>query len=419
MGFADLYLSKQKGFRPFFQELPSSRLRYAVVIPAYREPHVIRSLESLHACMRPAFHAEIIIVVNRPENADEEVQSQTRQMIAEISEWIERHRDPAFQFLLMPEQVLPDRDAGVGLARKTGMDQAVSRFNALNFPSGMIICYDADSHCEPNYFTALESTLQLYPRTRGVNLYFEHPLEGDEPLRIYQAIAGYELHLRYMNLFCRYTGFPFAFHTIGSCFGVRAETYAREGGMNRRKAGEDFYFLHKVIPLGEFREINTTCVSPSPRISDRVPFGTGAAMTRAMEPGNPEMLTYHPDCYLGLKTLFDQVPDLYRQPLNYSAMMQELPESVSSYLEEIGGEEAIREIRDNAASPGAFISRFYRWFNAFRIIKYLNYATRKYYGQIEVREAAETYLHISRNAEKPPERVEEMLRLFRKLERER
>ena len=106
---------------------------------------------------------------------------------------------------------------------------------------------------------------------------------------------AYELHLRYLNLFSRFTGFPYAYHTIGSCFGVRAETYASQGGMNKRKAGEDFYFLHKIIPLGEFREINNTCVIPSPRESDRVPFGTGAAIGKYLFRG-----IRHPDLCSGM-----------------------------------------------------------------------------------------------------------------------
>ncbi len=420
MGFADLYLSKQKGFKPCFGEPPSPGLRCAVVIPAYREPHVIRTLECLYACARPAFHAEVIVVPNRPASADPETVEQSRQMTVAASAWAEAHQDPAFRFLVMPEQVFPDRDAGVGLARKTGMDQALARFNILDVSGGMILCLDADCLCEPSYFTALEATLAAYPRTRGVNIRFEHPLQGDEyPESQYRAIAGYELHLRVMNRFIRFTGFPYAYHTVGSCFGVRAETYAREGGMNKRKAGEDFYFLQKIIPLGEFREINTTCVVPSPRISDRVPFGTGAAQSRLMASGNETVLTYHPEGYVALKALFDRIPAVYAAPDGMAALrIQELPAAVASFLEEADFTRAFEEIRANAASPAAFVSRFYRWFNAFRIVKYLNHASRRYYDQTEVMVAAAAFLHIAGITLHPPDTPAGMLELFRKLERE-
>lgn len=419
MGFADLYLGKQ-GFSPCFPDAPSPFLQVVVVIPAYREPYIIRTLESLYACTRPAAHAEVIVVPNRPESADISTREQTRQMQAEISDWIKKHDQPALRFLQMPEQVMPDRDAGVGMARKTGMDQAVARFNAIGCSSGLVMCFDADSLCTPDYFTSLEDTLLRFPRMRGCNLYFEHPLSGPEfPEPVYRAIAGYELHLRYMNLYNRYTGFPYAYHTIGSCFGVRAETYAREGGMNKRKAGEDFYFLNKVIPLGEFREINTTCVIPSPRLSDRVPFGTGAAIARYLQEDKAEILTYNPECYQGLKALFDRVPELYdKERPDVHNLLKGLPEPLACFLRENRAQEAIEEARMNSASGQAFVARFYRWFNAFRIIKYLNYATRNHYRQMEVGEAARTCLRVTRN-DSAPENVEELLRLFRKLERDR
>ncbi len=81
--------------------------------------------------------------------------------------------------------------------------------------------------------------------------------------------------------------------------------------MNRRKAGEDFYFLHKIIPLGEFREVNTTCVIPSSRESDRVPFGTGAAMRKYVASNESTLLTYAPECFYDLKMFFSCIPGLF------------------------------------------------------------------------------------------------------------
>ena len=72
----------------------------------------------------------------------------------------------------------------------------------------------------------------------------------------------------------KYSNLPYSFHTIGSAFALTASAYTRQGGMNRRKAGEDFYFINKLIKGEIFGEINDTKVIPSPRISDRVPFGT-------------------------------------------------------------------------------------------------------------------------------------------------
>ena len=62
----------------------------------------------------------------------------------------------------------------------------------------------------------------------GCTIYFEHPIEGDEyPPEVYDAIIQYELYLRYYLQALRYTGYPYATHTVGSCFAVKASVYAK------------------------------------------------------------------------------------------------------------------------------------------------------------------------------------------------
>ena len=150
------------------------------------------------------------------------------------------------------------------------MDEALRRFDDIGRTEGIIAGYDADCRCETNYLTALERHFHEHPRSSGCSIYFEHPLQGQLSPQIYEAAAAYELHLRYYIQALRYSGFPHAHHTLGSCMAVRADAYCEQGGMNKRKAGEDFYFLHKIIPLGGFTDLTATTVHPSPRPSDQV-----------------------------------------------------------------------------------------------------------------------------------------------------
>jgi hypothetical protein len=421
MPFADHYFSKQKGFTPCPDGPPSGQLRFIVVVPACREPDLVASLDSLRNSDRPRGHVEVLVVLNLPENADPDDYTNSLKTADEIRAWIKVHSRPEFRFMLIEYLKMPARDAGVGLARKTGMDQALYRFKTLNNPGGFILSYDADTLCERNYFTAIESVLDDFPNTRGINIYFEHPLTGTAyPEPVYQGIILYEMHLRYLNLMTRFTGFPHARHTVGSCFGVRAESYAREGGMNRKKAGEDFYFLHKIIPLGEFREVNTTCVIPSPRESDRVPFGTGAAMRKYVTSDDSSLLTYAPECFYGLKTFFKEIPDLLLLSDEATAdSLSQHDEPLKGFLKGIAAIDGIREIRANSGSLQAFVNRFYRWFDAFRIIKFLNHACGKY-PQIPVKDAVIVYLKdtgIPFSVEDPS--AIELLTILRKIERAR
>jgi hypothetical protein len=420
MGFADQYLSKQKGFSPAISDLPSQRLRFAVVVPAYCEPHVTNTLESLWNCQRPNDHIEVIIVVNSAENAEPEIIYSNKSTITIISQWIIGHHDPTMLFSVIEKLNMPVGEAGVGLARKTGMDEALYRFNLINNPTGFILSFDADSHCDSNYFTAIEESINRNASVKGFDIYFEHPVTGkDFPEKVYQGIIDYELHLRYVNGFLRFTGFPFAYHTVGSCFGVRADIYAEQGGMNKRKAGEDFYFLHKIIPLGHFININTTRVIPSPRESDRVPFGTGTAITRYLNSKANELLTYAPESFIALRLLFQGVKKLYKiKSTGLNDILDQLPVSLKNYLLDMGIIESIVEINANCSSPDSFTKRFFRWFDALRIVKYLNYASRGFYNPLPIKEAVTQFLTVA-GYKNPPETVSslELLMILRQIER--
>lgn len=421
MGFADQYFSKQKGLRPYIHSIPSEHLKYVVVIPAYCEPDLIDSLNSLWKCARPAGYAEVIIVVNSSVNAGMQIKKINQNTIQSANDWILNHDDPSFRFFVIDRQDMPVKYAGVGLARKTGMDEALYRFNQLNKKTGIILSFDADSLCDENYFTTIEDNYKVSPSTKGFNIYFEHPVTGKEfSEEVYKGIAEYELHLRYVNQFMRYTGFPYAFHTIGSCFGVRADIYAEQGGMNKRKAGEDFYFLHKIIPLGDFMDINNTRVIPSPRMSNRVPFGTGAAITKYLSEGK-SLETYHPDCFLMLCSFFNHKEELYKQHTEVIiTLINKQLQPLKEYLYEINATEALKEINENCGSLSAFAKRFFRWFNAFRIIQFLNYTSRNYHQQIPVKDAALSFLKLIASNGLPDTASEfDLLTIFRILERSR
>jgi hypothetical protein len=420
MGFADLYFSKLRIFSPHFLHPPSNELRYIVVIPAYCEPDLVASLNSLWKCIRPKGHVEVIIVINSPENASEEVRRINAVSAAKVEDWIKEHTDLSFKFLLMLKLNMPIKDAGVGLARKTGMDEALSRFNTLNCPEGIILSFDADCVCAKNYFTSIEDALRCHHTAKGFTIYFEHPVAGNDfPERIYRGIISYELHLRYITLFLRYAGFPYAFHTVGSCFGVKALAYALQGGMNKRKAGEDFYFLHKIIMSGEFIEINNTCVYPSPRISSRVPFGTGAAIVKYLASDKEVFLTYNPESFILLRDFFLQIPKFYKiSREEIISIINSLAQPLLSFLGTIDAVNAIFEINANSRSVLNFTKRFFNWFDAFRVIKFMNYCSHNYFRQIPVSNAVKAYLYTV-GITLPIKEVSdlEMLYLLREIER--
>jgi hypothetical protein len=268
------------------------------------------------------------------------------------------------------------------------MDQALHRFNQIDRHDGLILSLDADTIVENNYFQAIENKMFdcAFENYGGCIINFEHPIEGNEFNKdIYKAIIQYELYLRYYKYALKFTGFPFYHYTIGSCFGIRAGFYAQQGGMNRQKGGEDFYFLHKLFPHRPFVFINGTCVHPSPRFSNRVPFGTGPIIANLVKSKNSDYMTYSFQAFIDLKEFFSTIPGLYKANSNHVLKMSlNLSQAIQNFLNDNRFIEKIQEINSNSASIAAFTKRFFQWFDGFRIVKYLNFVHTKYYDKIQV-----------------------------------
>jgi hypothetical protein len=318
----------------------------------------------------------------------------------------------------MHSEDIPEKIHGAGFARKMAMDLAEERFTAIGRPEGIILSLDADTLCEPGYLSEVERYFSDNTNIEACSIYFEHPLHGTAyPKKVYEGILQYELHLRYYIEGLRYAGHPHAFHTVGSCFAVRAGTYAAQGGMNRRKAGEDFYFLHKIIPLGRFGEINSTCLNPSPRPSIRVPFGTGPVIHRFLKEENTMLESYHPEVFFELKSFLEAVPDLYRAgEAEARKIMAAMPGGIRDFLEP-GLYERLDEINGNAAGREAFRKRFFRWFGIFRVLKFINHAHKHAFRMQPVERSAFDFLHRNYPGYKGGESAREMLLHLRRVQR--
>ncbi|GJM33221.1 MAG: hypothetical protein DHS20C18_22220 [Saprospiraceae bacterium] len=380
------YLQQRTLFGPQIDNRPSLNLGIIVVIPCYDEAYLLLSLLCLQKCELPLCDVEVIVVVNGRESDNAEVKARNQHTYLQILEWSEKQVSTRLKFHVLYHPDLSNKHGGVGLARKIGMDEACWRFEKVGRSDGIIACFDADSRCTSNYLCALERHFLNNPASPACNIRYEHPLEGAhfEP-EVYQSIVLYELHLRYYIDAQRYANFPFAFQTIGSSMAVRYGAYQRQGGMNRRKAGEDFYFLQKFIEWGNFTELNETKIIPSPRPSHRVPFGTGKAVGNLLKSQN--YATYAPESFIDLKSFFALFPALYAIKEG-DQVLARVPDSMRSFLAHHKFEEKWQELHHHTSTPDTFIQRFYRWFNAFMLMKYLHFARDEFYPDIPVLEAA-------------------------------
>ncbi|MGL4987056.1 MAG: glycosyltransferase [Treponemataceae bacterium] len=257
----------------------------AVIIPAYDEyPTFFKTIFSLEQAylITPNKKIALIIVINNTESDKNSIKENNLQLLQELANY-------SSEFFIIPidcasqNKTLPEKK-GVGLARKIGMDFAIE----INCP--ILASMDADTLVEKNYFFSI---FDLFSKKNLQKPFFAltdftHQKAPDTQEQ--QAILFYENYLKNNSYNLQKTGYPYFPIALGPTLVCTAFAYVEAGGMNMRNAGEDFYFLQKLLKSNILSHENLffslkTCVHPSSRISKRVPFGTGRVVAQYLESG--------------------------------------------------------------------------------------------------------------------------------------
>lgn len=363
------YLQKARFLPRQVQATPRPHMKLAVIIPCYQEPDVTETLETLAACEVPAVGVEVILVVNASERDTSETQAINQQTLDQARNW-SLQKAPFFDLHLIHAPKLPKKHAGVGLARKIGLDEAIDRFGQLDQTDGILVCLDADCKVAPNYLVEILHHFDTHPKSEAVSIWFEHPLSGTAfSPKAYEAVAHFELSLRYYIQALRYAGYPYAVHAVGSTLAFRAAAYQKYGGMNRRQGAEDFHFLHKFTPQGQVHELHTTSVYPQPRPSQRAPLGTGQAIRNWIQRDQTAFYTYDLAIFQVLKLWLKEVP-------TYMAPEQSLPSihpHLQAFLQAEGFFDALADMRKHATHEATFRKRFFAWLDPLKVKRCIHY----------------------------------------------
>ena len=284
---------------------------------------------------------------------------------------------------------------GVGDARKVGADLATGLVYAGRIQSQWIRCTDADVKLPDSYFRCTGS----YENDKQVSalIYpFHHGGSDATSLRdnVDLATQLYELSLRYYVAAFDSAGSPYAFHTIGSTIAIDVDHYAKVRGFPKREAGEDFYLLNKLAKSGKVLQMEEgpQCqpVIIEARLSDRVPFGTGAAVNKmtALDDVVKDYRFYDPHVFGLLGLWLASWPAIWKSQSselqddvfnNYTDF--ELLESTPQKHEVQCLLDALRALKTDAALKHAFkqsksLDQFVRqmhiWFDAFRSLKLIH-----------------------------------------------
>lgn len=344
-------------------------INLAICIPAYKENNLHDCLASLAASAKESYsRLKVFVCFNAPEG-DHEAHLMHEQQKGELM---------AKNFPFRLETMLlkaPAKKAGVGFARKTVMDYALSQI-AANQTTGasFLLTLDGDCRVEENYLESIYGWILAHPKATGASINVQHNIieafKGNQ-----EAIMRYEMHLRLYRMWQQYTGHPYATHTIGSAMLINCEAYAKQGGMNTRKAGEDFYLINKLNHLGAWYNITQTTVYADARISTRVPFGTGRAMQQAAK--GEEINTYNPSSFEHLRELFSAFCQTSPNWNELSTITKELLEPFEIIAKH-------QEIIDNLASLRLLEKKIFQRFDLFALMKMLHFLRDHHYPNVSV-----------------------------------
>jgi hypothetical protein len=346
----------------------------AVVIPALAEfGNLFATLQSL-AANPPEFLARflVLVVVNHREDAETSDKKDNHETLKRLTAG-----DPELSPLRLawvdaasPGLEMPARDGGVGLARKIGLDLALSRLDFTG-QGPLLVCLDADTMVEPNYLPVIAEHFR-HSSAGGAVIPFRHR-PGTTPAGE-EAIVRYELFLRSYVLGLSLAGSPYAFHTVGSAMACTAQAYVRMGGMNRRPAAEDFYFLQQLHRTAGVEQLHGTTVHPSPRPSHRVPFGTGRSISRTIQGERDAITFYHPDCFPMLREWLQVVAgNLCSDAAYLMAGAAAVSPHLQGYLETSGFPCAWERLAKNHRAPETLLAAFHGWFDALRTMKLVHH----------------------------------------------
>lgn len=363
------------GFEPV--PVPRDKYIYIVVIPALKESNNLpRLLESLNS--QVISHPEkilVMITLNNTEDAPETIIQDNEISARFIEEAVKTNKYPllniAYIDLFSPGNTMPVKEGGVGLARKTGMDTALKYFDYSSGEPLILGCLDADCTVDKNYFDIVYNYFNS-GKVEAAHVEYYHPLPEEKENK--EAILSYEIFLRYYVFGLLKAGSPYAFHTIGSTMHSTAGAYVKIGGMNKRKAAEDFYFMEKLSKVTSIHKIPGTAIYPSGRGSFRVPFGTGQRVNRYLAGTHEEHVIYNFDSFLILAKWLELFNNSELLPVEY-------------YLEEAGKispalheflllskfEESWPKISGNTKNPKQALLQKRLWFDGFKTLKLIHH----------------------------------------------
>ena len=400
------YISKRALSKWHLEWEEASGIELVIVVPAICEfENIKKLLSSLIKQSHTALQKTLVMfVINHSVSSEQKTKNDNKRSVEYLRTLIIKNSTDKFSKEIFESGIriglidaatdgkeLDDKRAGVGLARKIGMDKALQVFDYRTSSKKIIVSVDADCIVQDNYLPEIQKFFtENNAYVALVN--FEHSLPEETINRI--SILSYEIFLRHYVVGLLFAQSPFAFHTIGSTINCDHEAYIRVGGMNTKKAAEDFYFLQKLAKHYRVKMITKTTVKPSARESWRVPFGTGKSMTDYLT-NKKKIFIFDPHVYVILKQWLQVFnTDLLLNPDLILDEAKEIHPELYSFLSHRSFKEDWKKILENTKTSRQLDYQRKNWFDAFETLKLMHHMRDTAFPLMDIKTGVEKLFNL-------------------------
>ena len=366
------YLFKKSVHQKWILNAKPNQNKYSFIIsiPSYAEhKYIQKTLESIsnqnNVLLKKTL---IIIVINNKINDKKQIINSNLKTIEIIK--LFKNLNIYFVDAFSSNNALPLKYAGVGLARKIGFDIGL-KFSNKN----TIFCsLDADTIISKKY---LQSICEFYNNENATSavINFKHIHSSSKILN--DSIKLYEKFIKTTSLLLKKANSPYYYHSIGSTITCKAVAYASVGGLSKRKATEDFYFLESLAKYKNVETINEILVFPSSRISNRVYLGTGFRMEQSTKGYDLKELFFKKQSFSILNKWLKIGKNSKNIEIdNVLSQAKGINENLPVFLTEQKINNIWDGLQKSSPSSKHFEKQFHRWFDALKTIKLLKYFSK-------------------------------------------
>ena len=343
-----------------------SKYEYFIIIPSYNEnKYIHQTLKSIQNQNKKLLNQLLVVVViNNPKNIAKEVYNNNLKTYQTII-----NTQYNFEVIVLDyfskKFALDQKLAGVGLARKIGMDFCIPFGNK----NSLFCSIDADTLLDINYLEIVSKKFNINKLSAAV-VNFKHQSTKNKINQI--AINKYEKLIKQIAFNINKSGSPYGFVSMGSTIVCTLNAYVSVGGMPAKKATEDFYFLQKLAKFKGVYKFKKILVYPSSRNEQRVYLGTGYRIKEYRKNSKFKDLIISNNAYIALQTLYEIVNKNWDQSSKeILASINEKNSKLSQYLNHNNFIYKINQIQNNVVNKDQFLNQFHNWFDSLKIFKLL------------------------------------------------